>query len=168
MNKLPRYILKRQANQQYQERGYHVFRRAFRPDQINTIADLATRLITPYSGEILRQDGKLAANEFFPGTQLIKNSAFNATLPISEPLDPLSAALRTLITSPALAEHGPPRRTRSSAERCPPKAEVMSSNLAGSANQVFEIAAHCRRRLSRSAQVRAERRSNAQARWARR
>jgi hypothetical protein len=72
MNSLLRYILKGRANQQYQERGYHVFRRAFR--------------------------------------------AFNAPLPISEPLDPLSAALRTLITSPALAEHGPPRRTRSSAE----------------------------------------------------
>jgi hypothetical protein len=55
MNSLLRYILKGRANQQYQERGYHVFRRAFR--------------------------------------------AFNAPLPISEPLDPLSAALRTLITS---------------------------------------------------------------------
>jgi Phytanoyl-CoA dioxygenase (PhyH) len=104
MNNLLRYILKGRANQQYQERGYHVFRRAFRPDQIDTIADLATRLITPYGGEILRQDGKLAVNEFFPGTQLIKNSAFNAHLPISEALEPLSTALRALITSPALAE----------------------------------------------------------------
>jgi hypothetical protein len=35
----------------------------FRPDQIDTIADLATRLIAPYGGEIIRQDGKLAINE---------------------------------------------------------------------------------------------------------
>jgi hypothetical protein len=63
MNNLLRYILKGRANQQYQERGYHAFRRAFGPDQINTIADLATRLIAPYGGEIIRKDGKLAVNE---------------------------------------------------------------------------------------------------------
>ena len=105
MKNLLRNVLKGRANQQYQERGYHLFRAAFPRDQIDTIADLANRLIVPYRGEILRQEGgKLAANEFFPGTQIIRNSAFNPHLSLSEALEPLSAALRALITSPALAD----------------------------------------------------------------
>ena len=105
MKNLLRNVLKGRANRQYRKRGYHLFRAAFSRDQIDTIADLANRLIVPYRGEILRQEGgKLAANEFFPDTQIIRNSAFNPHLPLSEALEPLSAALRTLITSPALAD----------------------------------------------------------------
>ena len=105
MNNLLRYILKSRANKQYQQRGYHLFRAGFPREQIDMIADLAKRLILPYRGEILRQEGgKLAANEFFPGTQIIRNSAFNPHLSLSETIEPLSAALRALITSPALAD----------------------------------------------------------------
>ena len=105
MKNLLRNVLKGRANRQYRKRGYHLFRAAFSPDQIDTIADLANRLIVPYRGEILRQEGgKLAANEFFPDTKIIRNSVFNPHLPLSEALEPLSAALRALITSPALAD----------------------------------------------------------------
>jgi hypothetical protein len=99
-----RDILKGRPYRQYRERGYHVFRSAFPSEQISTFADLARRLITPYDGLIRRLDDQPAFNSFFPGTRLIQNAPLNAHLSLPEGLEPVSAALRALITSPALSE----------------------------------------------------------------
>jgi hypothetical protein len=88
----------------FRRRGYQVFRRAFPPGQISLIADMARRLIPPYAGELRRQDGNFAVNEFFPGTQLVKNSLLHPHLPLPGDLESLSSALRALVTSPALAD----------------------------------------------------------------
>ena len=65
---------------------------------------MARQLIPPYTGKLRRQDGNFAANEFFPGTQLVKNSPLHPNLPLPGDLEPLSSALQALVTSPALAE----------------------------------------------------------------
>jgi hypothetical protein len=102
MKNLLRYILPGQVNDQYQQRGYEVFRNALPLGTVNAVAELARGLST-YGGEILRQNGQLEVNDVFPGTQLIRNPVLNAHLPISEAMKPVCAALRALITSPALA-----------------------------------------------------------------
>jgi hypothetical protein len=102
MKNLLRYVLQGRANGQYQERGFYVFRKALRPEEVQALADVAHGLVS-YRGRILRQNGALAVNEFFPGTELIKNPVLNAHLPTSEAMKTLYAALRALITSPALA-----------------------------------------------------------------
>jgi hypothetical protein len=104
MGNMLRYVLNGRANRQYQERGYQVFRAAFSADEISTIADLARHLVPFYDGEIRRQDGQFAANEFFPGTQLIRNPPLHAHQSLPVGLERLSAALRSLVTSPALAD----------------------------------------------------------------
>jgi hypothetical protein len=86
----------------YQRRGYQVFRKAFSSSQISAIADMARRLIPPFAGKLRRQDGSLAANEFFPGTQLVKNSPLHLHLPAPDGLEPISSALHSLVTAPAL------------------------------------------------------------------
>ena len=88
----------------YRRRGYQVFRKAFPSNQISAIADMARRLIPAYTGKLRRQDGNFAANEFFPGTQLVRNSPLHPNLPLPGDLEPLSSALHALVTSPALAE----------------------------------------------------------------
>ena len=88
----------------YRRRGYQVFRKAFPSSQISAIADMARRLIPTYTGKLRRQDGNFAANEFFPGTQLVRNSPLHPNLPLPGDLQPLSSALHALVTSPALAE----------------------------------------------------------------
>jgi hypothetical protein len=49
----------------YRARGYQVFRGAFPKDQISAIGDMVHRLIPGYSGELRRQDGRFATNDFF-------------------------------------------------------------------------------------------------------
>lgn len=88
----------------YRRRGYQVFRKAFPSYQISAIADMARRLIPAYTGKLRRQDGNFAANEFFPGTRLVRNSPLHPNLPLPGDLEPLSSALHALVTSPALAE----------------------------------------------------------------
>ena len=102
MKNLLRYVLQGWANGQYQKRGFYVFRKALPFGEVQTLADLARDLIS-YPDEILRQNGELAANEFFPGTQIVRNPVLNAHLPISEVMRPIHAALGAIITSPALA-----------------------------------------------------------------
>ena len=102
MKNLLRYVLEGRADRQYRERGFYVFRKALPFGEVQTLADLARDLIS-YPGEILRQNGELAANEFFPGTQIVRNPVLNAHLPISEAMKPIHAALGAIITSPALA-----------------------------------------------------------------
>jgi Phytanoyl-CoA dioxygenase (PhyH) len=102
MKNLLRYVLQGRADRQYQERGFYVFRKALPLGEVQTLADLGRDLIS-YPGEILRQNGELAANEFFPGTRIVRNPVLNAHLPISEAMKPIYAALGAIITSPALA-----------------------------------------------------------------
>jgi hypothetical protein len=92
------------VSRHYRRRGYQVFREAFPSSQIRAIADMARRLIPAYTGKLRRQDGNFAANEFFPGTQLVRNSPLHPNLPLPGELAPLSSALHALVTSPALAE----------------------------------------------------------------
>jgi hypothetical protein len=85
----------------YKTLGYKHFRGVLPVDQINQFADLAYRLITPYRGEILRQDGEMGFNEFHPSTTLLKNSVSNLHLKLRLPegLEPVHEALRALVTS---------------------------------------------------------------------
>ena len=73
-------------------------------DEISRFADLAYKLITPYRGEILRQDGKLGFNEFHPATTLVKNSVSNAHVRLPADLKPVHDALRSLISSAPIYE----------------------------------------------------------------
>lgn len=88
----------------YEDRGYQVFRGAFPAEEIGAIADLARRLIPPYRGEIRRQNGRVEINEFYAGRALVKNALANGHLSLPVGLEPLSAALRALVTAPVLAE----------------------------------------------------------------
>jgi hypothetical protein len=102
MNAL-RHILAPESRH-YRRRGYQVFRKAFPSSQISAIAEMACRLVPPYAGKLRRQDGSFAANEFFPGTQLVRNSPLHPHLPLPAGLEPLSSALHALVTSSALGE----------------------------------------------------------------
>jgi hypothetical protein len=99
---------------QYDESGYCLFRGAMPPDEINALHDTAYDLVTPYRGKILRQNGKLEFNQYLPEsayqhwgtdhggyTVLVANPLLNGHISLPEGLEPLSAALRALITSPA-------------------------------------------------------------------
>jgi hypothetical protein len=88
----------------YRRRGYYVFRNVFPVEQVDALADLARNMMPAYQGEYLRQSGRSEANDFYPGTQLIRNPPFNLHLPISSDLRPLSWALQALITAPVLAD----------------------------------------------------------------
>jgi hypothetical protein len=93
-----------EANEQYQRRGYHRFHAAFPPEQVRDLANLVRRLIPPYRGPIRRNSGELEVNEFWPNTPYIRNALLNVHLSAPADLEPLSAAVSTLITSPALAD----------------------------------------------------------------
>ena len=88
----------------YRRRGYYVFRDVFPVEQIDALADTARNMMPDYQGEHLRQDGRPAVNDFYPGTRLIRNPPFNLHLPLASDLRPLSVALQALITAPALAD----------------------------------------------------------------
>jgi hypothetical protein len=87
----------------YQDRGYQIFRGMLPPDLVNAVADRARQLVS-YSGNVIRQNGTFSAHDFFPGTQLIRNSPANMHLPLPGELALLSTALRDLLSSQALAE----------------------------------------------------------------
>jgi hypothetical protein len=85
------------------------------PDEISALHDTAYDLVTPYRGRILRENGKLEFNQYLPeesfrpwGTDqdgyavLVAYPLLNGHISLPEGLEPLSAALRALITSPAL------------------------------------------------------------------
>jgi hypothetical protein len=91
-------------NEQYKNHGYCLLRSALPVDAVTALSDMVYGLITPYRGEIRRQDGKFAINEFYPGTTLVKNSILNAHLSLPDDLMPLSLALRRLITSAEIYE----------------------------------------------------------------
>jgi hypothetical protein len=83
---LLRYTLQERADRQYQERGFYVCRKALPFGEVQTFADLARDLISYPS---LRQNDELAANEFFSGTQIVRNPVLNAHLTISEAMKPI-------------------------------------------------------------------------------
>ena len=91
-------------NEQYQKHGYHLFRSALPEDEVTALAGMVHRMITPYRGEIRRQDGRFDFNEFHPSSLLVKNSLLNAHLSLPEDLKPISAALRALITSSRIGD----------------------------------------------------------------
>jgi hypothetical protein len=88
----------------YRKCGYQHFRGVLPVDEISAFADLAYRMITPYRGEILRQDGQYAINDFHPSSSLVKNSISNAHLRLPAELKPVYDSLRALITFPAISE----------------------------------------------------------------
>jgi hypothetical protein len=101
---VPMFLTANDARRQYRARGYHLFRRAFAADEIGAIADMVRRLVPSHAGELRRQDGAFAANQFFPGTTLVSNNLLHPHISLPGELAPLSTALRALITSTALGE----------------------------------------------------------------
>lgn len=97
-------LLGESPRRHYRRRGYYVFRDVFPVGQIDALADMARNTMPDYQGEHLRQDGRAAVNDFYPGTRLIRNPPFNLHLPLASDLRPLSVALQALITAPALAD----------------------------------------------------------------
>ena len=104
MKNVLRHILPGPEKRHYERRGYQVFRAAFPPEEIAAIADMVRALVPGYAGEIRRQDGTFAVNDFFPGTTVLRNSLLHAHHSLPDGLEPLSARLRALVTSPALAD----------------------------------------------------------------
>src|SRR5262249_3381734 len=92
------------AKEEYQQRGYCLFRAAFPAQQVAAIADLIRRLIPSYEGTIRRSNGELEVNECYPGTSLIRNPVGNIHFEAPEELEAVRDGIRGLITSPALAE----------------------------------------------------------------
>jgi|FEC22Drversion2_1045045.scaffolds.fasta_scaffold00225_74 Phytanoyl-CoA dioxygenase (PhyH) len=92
------------AYRHYRDHGYQVFRKAWPTDSITAIADMARTQIGAYAGLIRRAGDTMDLNEFWPGTSLIKNAPLNAHVALPEGLEPLSRALRQLVTSSALAD----------------------------------------------------------------
>jgi hypothetical protein len=92
-------------NEQYKRCGYHLFRAALPDNEVTALADMADMLITTYRGEIRRQDGRFAINEFHPESLLVKNSILNAHFSLPDDLKPISTALRALITSSGIYEN---------------------------------------------------------------
>jgi ectoine hydroxylase-related dioxygenase (phytanoyl-CoA dioxygenase family) len=86
----------------YQDRGYQVFRGALPLKLVDAVAELARKFID-YGGNAIRQNGSFASHDFFPGTKLIRNSPANMHLPLPDEQAMLSAALRELVSSQALA-----------------------------------------------------------------
>ena len=88
----------------YQARGYQVYRGAFAAGEIERVAAIARQQIPVHGEKLRRQNGELAANDFFPGTQLIRNSLLHPHLSLPDSLSDLRNSLCRLVTSPALGE----------------------------------------------------------------
>ena len=104
------------AHEEYQQRGYHMFRAGFPSEQINDLANLIRRRIPTYPGLIRRNSGELEVNEYLPEesyrpwgtdqegyTALVAYPLLNGHCsPFPKALEPLAAALPRLVPSPAL------------------------------------------------------------------
>lgn len=97
------HAMRSEARRHYQRRGYQVFRGAFPAEEIGAIAAMA-RAVSGHNGKLRRQDGLFALNDFFPGTTLVRNPLLHPHIGLPGDLVPLAAALRSLVTSPALAD----------------------------------------------------------------
>src|SRR5882724_1895907 len=109
------------ARRDYRDHGYHVFRGALPRELVNAVADTVCQKVRPYQGPILRQDGQLAAHDFFPGTSVIRNSLLDAHLPLSGPMKPIETTLTapstTTFTIPCCSSPRKPPRFISIAGR---------------------------------------------------
>ncbi len=92
------------AKQQYDEQGYRLFRAALDAGQVLGLGEQAYRAITPYRGELLRQDGKPDFNKYHYGSSFLSNPPLNLHLGQPEGLEPVCEAFKSLITSPAIAD----------------------------------------------------------------
>lgn len=90
------------ARSHYRRRGYQVFRGAFPAKEVDAIATMA-RAVSSFDGKLRRQDGLFSTNDFFAGTTLVRNPLLHPHLGLPGLLEPLSVALRSLITSSALS-----------------------------------------------------------------
>jgi phytanoyl-CoA hydroxylase len=104
MNALLRYVLKDRTERQYQDFGYKVLRGVLPKDRIDALVDIIRHVVVPYQGPLLRQVGRMASHDFFPGTTLIRNPLANAHLPLSQAMEPLESALTAVVTSSQVAE----------------------------------------------------------------
>ncbi|SEP41438.1 Phytanoyl-CoA dioxygenase (PhyH) [Rhodospirillales bacterium URHD0017] len=104
MNALLRYVLNDRTDRQYQDFGYKVFRGVLPKDRVDALAEIVRNVVVPHQGALLRQDGRMAPHDFFPGTTLIRNPLANAHLPISQAMEPLEAALTAVVTASQVAE----------------------------------------------------------------
>lgn len=86
-------------DQNYRKNGYKHFHGALPADRIAKLGDLIDTMITPYPGEILRQNGQMAVNNYFASTRLVANSVLNAHLSMPADLAPIRDELRALLTS---------------------------------------------------------------------
>lgn len=93
---------RRATDKEYQSHGFKHLRGVLPVDEVDRLADLIDKRVTPYHGDILRQDGNVTVNEFYPSSTLISNSILNAHLSMPKDLAPVRDSLRALITSPAL------------------------------------------------------------------
>jgi len=102
MSIIARFASGGSARRHYRRRGYQVFRGVFPVSEIETIAQLIREQIPSCSGELRRQDGRFAANDFYPGTRLVRNSLLHPHVSLPAPLDELRDRLCRLVTSPSL------------------------------------------------------------------
>src|SRR5262245_31120399 len=88
----------------YQARGYQIFRSAFPAGEVERVAAMARQQIPVHGAKLRRQDGEFAANDFFPGTQLVRNSLLHPHIALPDSFSELRDSLCRLVTSPALGE----------------------------------------------------------------
>ena len=92
------------ARRQYRLQGYRLFRGVFTSELIEAIAGMVRELMPSYKGELRRQDGRFAANDFFPGTtRLVRNPVLHPHVELPAELEPLRTKLAGLVTAPAMA-----------------------------------------------------------------
>ena len=101
---LKQFWCRRVQRRQYRNDGYCLFRRAFAGEDVDTIANLIRLQVPSYDGQLLRQNGSRAVNDFFPGTMLVRNPLLHPHLSLPAEMHQLSAALQAIVTSAALAE----------------------------------------------------------------
>jgi phytanoyl-CoA dioxygenase PhyH len=88
----------------YQARGYQIYRSAFPAGEVERMAAMVRQQIPVHGGKLRRQDGEFAENDFFPGTQLIRNSLLHPHISLPDSLGDLRDSLCRLVTSPAVGE----------------------------------------------------------------
>ena len=61
------------ARRQYDQQGYRLFRATLDAGQVVGLGEQAYRAITPYRGELMRQDGKPDFNKYHYGSSFLSN-----------------------------------------------------------------------------------------------
>jgi len=89
--------------QSYQQRGYHVFRKALPVEAIDALAKLVHGHIQCRQEPLLRHDGSFSTHSYAHGTALIQNSLMDCHLPFHSAMQPVETALASVIASPEMA-----------------------------------------------------------------